>query len=262
MFIVTCELRIINCALYVLYVYLLHILNYILYYKYMTSVQKMLIALMLVISSAYLYFGVLPYQFSPQDEVLTERLEQKDYDRAEEKGVWHGQDVASYYIPEAQKIAQVLGNTDGAAKRIEVDLTNQKVYAFEGDKKVYDFLVSTGKWGRTPTGFFTIQYKTRAQKMSGGSKALNTYYYLPNVPFIQFFGNSEIPWSRGFSLHGTYWHDKFGTPQSHGCVNMKTADAETLYYWTTPTLGDKRTIQSTPQNPGTPVIIYGTTPTS
>src|SRR3989344_5829360 len=92
-----------------------------------------------------------------------------------------------------------------------------------------------------------------------GNGAINTYYYLPNVPFVQFFGNSEIPWSRGFSLHGTYWHDKFGTPQSHGCVNMKTPDAEKLYYWTAPVVTGKGATKATGDNPGTPVIIYGDT---
>lgn len=211
----------------------------------------------------YLYQNVLPYHFSPQWQPTPEELSQGNvYDRAQETGEFLGQTVRSYEIPEPKKTATVLGQSDGTNKRIEVDLTSQKVYAYEGNTKIFEFIVSTGKWGRTPTGSFTIEYKTRAQKMSGGNRALNTYYYLPNVPYVQFFGNSEIPWSRGFSFHGTYWHDKFGTPQSHGCINMKTVDAETLYYWTTPPLGDKRTTQSTTENPGTPVIIYGNTPVS
>ncbi|MEK7166650.1 MAG: L,D-transpeptidase [Patescibacteria group bacterium] len=210
---------------------------------------------------AYLYKNVLPYHFSPQWQPTPDELNQgKIYDRAEEKGEFLGQTVSSYEIPEPKKLASVLGQNDGTNKRIEVDLTNQRVYAYEGDKKVFEFVVSTGKWNWTPTGSYTIQYKTRVQKMSGGNRALNTYYYLPNVPYVQFFGNSEIPWSRGFSFHGTYWHSNFGYPMSHGCVNMKTADAEKLYYWTAPVLGEKRTVQSTPENQGTPVIIYGKTP--
>jgi lipoprotein-anchoring transpeptidase ErfK/SrfK len=125
-----------------------------------------------------------------------------------------------------------------------------------------EFTISSGKWGRTPTGVFTIAYKTRAQKMEGGSQALGTYYYLPNVQFVQFFGNSEIPWSRGFSFHGTYWHNNFGTPMSHGCINMTNEDAEKLYYWTTPSVGDKRVIKATEESPGTKVIIFGTAPNS
>lgn len=229
----------------------------------MNSVPKLFIVAVLILSSVYLYFGVLPYHFSGQDPLTPEKLAQSGvYDKTDTHGTWHGQDVISYYIPELPKIAQVLGDTNGAAKRIEVDLTNQRVYAFEGDKKVFDFLVSTGKWGLTPTGYFNIGYKTVSTKMSGGSKALNTYYYLPNVQFTMFFGNSQIPWSRGFGLHGTYWHNNFGHPMSHGCVNMRNEDAEKLFYWATPDMDGKRSITATADNPGTPVIIYGITPHS
>lgn len=157
--------------------------------------------------------------------------------------------------------SQVLGETT-APKRIEVDLTNQKVYAFEGNTKVYEFLVSTGKWAPTPTGTFTIWTKVRSQKMSGGSKALRTYYYLPNVPYVMFFANDEIPKYKGFSLHGTYWHNNFGHPMSHGCVNMKIEDAKTLYEWATPVVTNTKawSTSATADNPGTTVIIYGVTP--
>ncbi|MEK9143370.1 MAG: L,D-transpeptidase family protein, partial [Patescibacteria group bacterium] len=68
-------------------------------------------------------------------------------------------------------IRNVLGDTS-SEKRIEVDLTNQKVYAYEGERKVYEFIVSTGKWAHTPTGEFRIWAKVRSQKMSGGDKSL------------------------------------------------------------------------------------------
>jgi lipoprotein-anchoring transpeptidase ErfK/SrfK len=217
----------------------------------------------LVALGAYFYTSVIPYHFPNQWQPTPDELSAGGvYDRTQEKGVFLGQEVISHEVPEPKELAQVLGERDGGNKRIEVDLTNQRVYAYEGDNRVFEFVVSTGKWGATPTGTFTIQYKTRAQKMSGGSRALRTYYYLPNVPYVQFFGNSQIPWSRGFSFHGTYWHSNFGHPMSHGCINMKTEDAEKLYYWTTPSLGDKRTVKMTSENPGTPVVIYGTTPTS
>jgi lipoprotein-anchoring transpeptidase ErfK/SrfK len=139
----------------------------------------------------------------------------------------------------------VLGDSTG--KRIEVNLSTQRVLAYEGNTKVNEFVVSTGLWGRTPTGTFTIQRKVRSQTMSGGNRAIGTYYYLPGVPWVQFFGNDQIPWSRGFSFHGTYWHNNFGHPMSHGCVNMKTPEAQWLFDWA-------------PM--GTTVSIYGNTPTS
>jgi len=70
--------------------------------------------------------------------------------------------------------------------------------------------------------------------MSGGSKELGTYYYLPNVPYILFFYNDKVEKKTGYSIHGTYWHNNFGTPMSHGCINMKTSEAEIIYNWADP----------------------------
>jgi lipoprotein-anchoring transpeptidase ErfK/SrfK len=162
------------------------------------------------------------------------------------------------FIADIKRPANVLGQSNGN-KRIEVDLTNQRVYAYDGDNLVYYFIVSTGKWGRTPTGDFRIDTKLVATKMSGGSHALHTYYYLPNVPWVMFFGNQIIPASRGFSFHGTYWHNNFGHPMSHGCINMRTEDAKTLYDWADPATSGRVT-KADQENPGTEVIIYGVTP--
>lgn len=214
-----------------------------------------------IIFGIFLYKNVLPYHFSSQWEVTNENLNKTgEYDASEEEGVYLEQKVRSYEVPDSLALPKAVLGESNEPKRIEVDLTNQKVYAMEGNRKVMEFLVSTGKWGRTPTGQFIIVYKNRSQTMKGGNPLLGTYYYLPNVQFVQFFGNDEIPWWRGFSFHGTYWHDKFGTPQSHGCINMRNEDAEALYYWTDPAIGDKRFIKADEETPGTPVIIYGETP--
>jgi len=170
---------------------------------------------------------------------------------------WHGQKIAAPALTESK--TTVLGDNN-AEKRIEVDLTHQRLYAFENNNKIYDFLISSGKWGRTPTGTFRIWSKYRATKMSGGNRALNTYYYLPNVPFVMFFSGDNAPAAKGFSLHGTYWHNNFGHPMSHGCVNMKTEEAEQIYYWSQPVMGDKRSITANKDNPGTMIVIYGEAP--
>lgn len=185
-----------------------------------------------------------------------------EYEETNIQGTFFGQKVVSNEIVEQNiKTKKVLGVTD-KPKRIEVDLTSQRVYAFEGDQKVYDFLISSGKWGRTPTGTFTIWGKFRYTKMEGGKKELNTYYYLPNVPYVMFFENVEIPAYRGFSLHGTYWHNNFGHPMSHGCINMKTEEAGLLYNWADPNLGESKSGRATVDNLGTQVIIYGVAPKS
>lgn len=147
-------------------------------------------------------------------------------------------------------------------KRIEINLTNQTLLAYEGDQLVYNFLISSGKWGRTPTGVYQIWTKLRYTKMEGGSRALNTYYYLPNVPYVMYFYNDEIPKYRGYGLHGTYWHDNFGHPMSHGCINMRTEDAAKIFYWAKPDLNGHRSIYASQDNLGTQIIIYGKAPPS
>ena len=162
----------------------------------------------------------------------------EQYDPAEIYGEFLGYKVT---VPALfDSFAYVLGESVGA-KRIEVNLQLQHVYAYDGSSKLFDFVVSTGKWAPTPKGTFTIERKIRAQKMSGGSREKNTYYYLPNVPWVMFYGNSQIPWYRGYSFHGAYWYNNFGQPMSHGCVNMKIPEAEQLFNWAPV---------------GTPVIIY------
>ncbi|HOZ80603.1 MAG TPA: L,D-transpeptidase [Candidatus Woesebacteria bacterium] len=137
----------------------------------------------------------------------------------------------------------ILGDTTAiSSKRIEVNLTNQKLYAYENGKLVYEYLISSGTWDRTPVGDYQIWTKIRSQKMSGGSKENGTYYFLPKVPYILFFYNESTPKKMGYSIHGTYWHNNFGTPMSHGCINMKTPEAKVIYDWA---------------EVGTPIVIYG-----
>ncbi len=176
------------------------------------------------------------------------------YDTSHTAGEYYGVPVQSQRLSSPSK--PVLGATT-SDRHIEVDLTNQRLLAFEGDTKVYEFLISSGKWGRTPTGTFTIWSKFRYKHMSGGNKQLGTYYNLPNVPYTMFFANAEVPAAKGFGIHGTYWHDNFGHPMSHGCINMKTEDAETIFNWTGPVLEDANFVRADDENPGTTVIIYG-----
>jgi lipoprotein-anchoring transpeptidase ErfK/SrfK len=110
--------------------------------------------------------------------------------------------------------------SDGSGTRwIDVDLTNQMLYAYAGDTVVNSFLVSTGTWLHpTVVGQYNIYVKYRSAPMSGPG------YYLPNVPYIMYFYGD-------YGLHGTYWHSNFGTPMSHGCVNLRTDEAAWLYSW-------------------------------
>jgi len=133
---------------------------------------------------------------------------------------------------------------------IEVDLSDQKLYAHNGNSIDYEFLVSSGKWAPTPTGDFRIWMKLRYTKMEGGNKEAHTYYYLPNVPYTQYF-------YKGYGLHGAYWHNNFGHPMSHGCINLAIPDAEKLFYWTSPAVPDgKGIVRPSPDEPGTRVVVH------
>lgn len=203
------------------------------------------------------YFRILPSLFPAQNPIDLNLLT-GEYDAKSTMGEYRGNKVISYNS-ESGSLARVLGSND-SPKKIEVDLTNQKLYAYEGSTKVYDFLISSGKWYPTPTGTFHIWGKFKYIKMSGGNPLTRTYYYLPNVPYVMFFGNDTVAASRGFSLHGTYWHDNFGHPMSHGCINMKTEEAEMLYYWSLPSVGDNKSIRASAEDPGTEITIYGEAP--
>lgn len=183
------------------------------------------------------------------------------FDQSISEAYFNNKSVNHPSIPQTDQQRQVMGDTTGTHKWIEVDLTNQRLYAYEDGYKVFDFLVSTGKWGRTPIGTFDIWIKLRYTTMSGGNKALGTYYYLPNVPFTMFFYNTDYPKWVGYGIHGTYWHENFGHPMSHGCINMKNEEVEQLYYWAQPDLPDGKTsTTATVDNPGTKVYIYGVAP--
>lgn len=184
------------------------------------------------------------------------------YDPVGVRGEFHGEEInlPNYLAYDLGRTPPVLGiNTNN--KRIEVDLSSQRLYAMENEQRVMEFPISSGKWGRTPTGEFKIWMKLVSTKMSGGSKALHTYYYLPNVPYTMYFYNNEIPKSRGYGIHGAYWHDNFGHPMSHGCINMRPDDAKTLFYWADPPLPEgKRMMRVEETDPSTPIVIYGTAP--
>lgn len=147
---------------------------------------------------------------------------------------------------------QVLGTTNaqGEEKWIDISLSEQILRAYEGNKVVIEFPVSSGLWFPTPKGEFSIWYKTRAQRMTGGNRDIGTFYDLPNVPHNMFF-------FQGFAIHGAYWHNNFGHPMSHGCVNSPLASAAQLFEWTGPVVPENQgAVRATPENPGTRVVIH------
>ncbi len=106
-----------------------------------------------------------------------------------------------------------------AGRWIDVDLSSQRLTAYQGSTPVFSALISSGL-PRTPTviGRFKVYTKLRSTRMRGPG------YDLPGVPYTMYF-------YKGYALHGTYWHNNFGHPMSHGCVNLRTSDAGWLFNW-------------------------------
>ena len=157
--------------------------------------------------------------------------------------------------PKEDNTSVVLGShtaSDGTEKWIEVDISDQKLYAWEGNRKIYDFAISSGRPGYdTVQGEFRVWRKVRSQTYRGGSKARGDYYYLPNVPYSVFF-------HEGYAIHGAYWHNDFGIKRrSSGCVNLSISNAEKIYNWAGPAMSSGAgALNSTPDNPGVRVVVH------
>jgi lipoprotein-anchoring transpeptidase ErfK/SrfK len=117
-----------------------------------------------------------------------------------------------------------VGPMPGAPKTIVVSISEQAMWAFEGSEVVLESYVSTGKERfDTPTGTFYVNTKVPVQDMEGviGGE----YYNVPKVPDVMYFTD------RGHAIHGAYWHENFGTPMSHGCINLPMDVADWMYDW-------------------------------
>lgn len=107
---------------------------------------------------------------------------------------------------------------------ISIDLYEQVLTVYEGDRAIFATLVATGlpRWP-TYEGTFNIYFRRTRHTMSWGTPG-DDFYYLEEVPWTMFF-------DEGRALHGAYWHDGFGYRRSHGCVNLSITDAYWLYHW-------------------------------
>lgn len=138
--------------------------------------------------------------------------------------------VASDFVEYLQKpeeesspIDQILSN-----KKIIIDRSDQKLYAYEGEELFMEQAVSTGLDGTpTPRGNFSVLRKTPSRYMQGPLPGISSDYYdLPGVPWNLYFTHE------GGAIHGAYWHNSFGAQWSHGCVNLPLDMARQLYDWT------------------------------
>lgn len=122
-------------------------------------------------------------------------------------------------------------------KRITIDLSEEALYAYDGDVLFVKEPISTGlEFTPTPRGTFNVFYKTPSRYMQGPIPGVSDQEYdLPGVPWNLYFTVD------GAVIHGAYWHDHFGEPWSHGCVNLSPQNAQKLYEWAD--LGTPVTVQ-------------------
>lgn len=146
-----------------------------------------------------------------------------------------------YYYADATHLKPITPNElrplsdhiDPEEKRLEVRLSEQVVVAYEANIPVFITRVSTGARFsdgdfRTQRGRFMTNRKRPSRHMTTGDLAAPNSYDLPGVPWVCYLTRS------GVSFHGTFWHNDFGKPRSHGCINCSTPAARWIYRWTNP----------------------------
>ncbi len=122
-------------------------------------------------------------------------------------------------ISTAEAHAVAKSNTVTPRRRIEIDLSDQVLRAWDGKTIVYMMPVSTGKRSTpTPTGKYRVQTKLRSTRMRGDG------YDIANVPYTMYYHG-------GYAIHGAPWRKNFNVPGSHGCVNLSVKHARMLYRW-------------------------------
>ncbi|MGB6294982.1 MAG: L,D-transpeptidase [Rivularia sp. (in: cyanobacteria)] len=119
-----------------------------------------------------------------------------------------------------QKIIEKVKQLKNSNQRwIQVDLSEQRLITWEGNKPVFGVIVSTGKKDTpTPTGVFNIYTKLEKTRMKGEG------YDIKDVPYTMYYQG-------GYGIHGAFWHNNFGTPVSRGCVNVAPNHAKKIFNW-------------------------------
>jgi hypothetical protein len=143
----------------------------------------------------------------------------------------------------------------GTTKWIDLAVIKQTLVLYEGSKPVFATLVSTGQDGigdpettkSTVRGTFRIREKHVTTTMDANE--VDNKFELRDVPWVQYF-------EKGYAFHAAYWHDEYGTPRSHGCVNLSPIDARRLFFWTAPELPPGWHAVYTSEDTGKGTIVY------
>jgi hypothetical protein len=153
-------------------------------------------------------------------------------------------------------VAPISPEVDPAQKTIVVNITYQTFSCFEGSTEVYFCRTSTGllesqsgtdKY-ETPVGDMYAFRKMPSIAMGANAQSNAAGYDTPAVPWVTFIATG------GVAIHGAFWHNNFGTPRSHGCINLLPEDAKWVFRWTTPHVSLKQSeIQLTWPEVGTKI---------
>ncbi len=154
-------------------------------------------------------------RYTPIQIYATERVGELDWYMIA-PGEWVEQRLISMVEPDPTPPEGVEGD-----RWISVNLYEQTVVAYDRGELVFATAISSGRNGFwTQPGTFQVWAKLERDNMTGGAEG--SYYYLEDVPWVLYFDQAR-------ALHGTYWHNRFGTPTSRGCVNLTPADASWFF---------------------------------
>ncbi|GER79616.1 MAG: L,D-transpeptidase [Anaerolineae bacterium CFX3] len=165
-------------------------------------------------------------------------------------------EAAALKVLTEEEVAPIHPEVDPALKRIAVDINHQTLSCFEGNSEVFFCRVSTGLLAaqvgedryETPLGDMYAFRKIPSIAMGANSQADAAGYDTPAVPWAIFIATG------GVAIHGAFWHNAFGTPRSHGCINLLPQDAKWVWRWTNPHVTLKQSeVQLTWPNVGTKV---------
>ena len=159
---------------------------------------------------------------------------------------------------EPEELSPISPDVATRDKRLEVDLSQQELFAFEYNQLVFRTRISSGIPDSrprengiptvTPRGQFYVDKKMPLRHMGNGRLTPNLEAYeLPGVPWVSYFHLT------GVAFHGTYWHTDYGRPRSHGCVNMRPEEAKWLFRWSQPVVEADVKLK---WGYGTPVHVY------
>lgn len=147
---------------------------------------------------------------------------------------------ASHLRPIAQaEFSPLSPEVDPREKKLVVKLREQRLYAYEGEREVFTCRIASGAYFKdaatgqmmdytTTRGVWYVYRKTPTQHMYGGAVGDADSFDLPGIPWVSYFTQT------GIAVHGTYWHNDYGVPRSHGCVNVRSEDAKWVWRWTLP----------------------------